>query len=274
MSPRSARIFMPVGRPHLEALLDTPDLLALYILLSDRCDKARFQQSNHDDTIFYRGYVFQRIDAYTFICNLHDFAEELRLKVQELIRRLLALYESGCLECLVILTGSQMPEDPDLGLHEVPENVTTYGYPLSEFVEGGIPHSGYGTDEWIPNAFIRVTRYRENSKGEVKRVPFIQVPQAAAALSDKQLRFLLYIYSRALFTHKERIYGHQSYRLRPGELVASYREVGRALEEDHTQIRRWAKSAARLELLLKIPTGRTDSLWRIALPSRPPKEEK
>src|SRR5665811_425825 len=42
---RSARIFIPVGRPHLEALRDTPDLLSLYILLSDRCDKARFYQS-------------------------------------------------------------------------------------------------------------------------------------------------------------------------------------------------------------------------------------
>ena len=274
VNPRSARIFVPVGRPHLEALRDTPDLLSLYVLISDRCDKARFQQSNHDDTIFYRGYQFQHVEAHTFICNLHDLAAELRLKVQELIRQLEALYESGCLECLVILTGNQMPEDPDLGLHEVPENVTTYGYPLSEFVEGGIPHSGYGTDEWIPNAFIRVTRYRENGKHEVKRVPFVQVPQAAAALPDRQLRFLLYIYSRALFTRKERIYLHRSYFLRPGELVASYREVGRALDEHDVQIRRWAKSAANKNLLLKIPAGRTDALWKIALPSRTPKEEK
>jgi len=270
-----ARIFVPVGRPHLEALLDTPDLLSLYVLISDRCDKARFQQStNHDDTIFYRGYQFQRIDGHTFICNLHDLAAELRLKVQELVRRLVALYESGCLECLVFLTGSQMPEDPDLGLHEVPGNVSSYGSPLSEFVEGGVPFSGYDTDEWIPNCFIRVARHKANGKGEWKIIPFIQVPKTAAALSDKQLRFLLYIYGRAVFTHKERIYNHQSYRLRPGELVASYREVGRALEEDHTQIRRWAKSAANKNLLLKIPAGRTDALWRIALPSRPPKEEK
>ena len=194
--------------------------------------------------------------------------------MQELIRQLVALYESGCLECLVILTGSQRPEDPDLGLHEMPENVTTYGYPLSEFVEGGVPFSGYDIDEWIPSAFIRVTRYRENGKHEVKRVPFVQVPQAAAALPDRQLRFLLHIYSRAVFTHKERIYNHQSYFLRPGELAASYREVGRALDEHDVQIRRWAKSAANKNLLLKIPAGQTDALWRIALPSRPPKEEK
>ncbi len=273
MSAR-ARIFIPVGRPHLEALRVTPHLLSLYVLLSDRCDKARFQQSNHDDTIFYRGFVFQRIEAHTYICNLHDLAGELKMPWQELMKQLQALYGLGCLECLVFVTGSQEPEDPDLGLHDVPENLTTYGYPLSEFVEGGVAYSDYEAGEWIPNCFIRVTRYRENGRGEVKRVPFIQVPQSASALSDKQLRFLLYIYSRAVFTRKERIYLNQSYFLQPAELVASYREVGRALEEDHTQIRRWAEYAARLELLRKIPTGRTDSLWRIAFPSRPPKEEK
>jgi hypothetical protein len=274
MSARTARIFIPVGRPHLEALRDTPQLLSLYVLLSDRCDKARFQQSNHDDTIFYRGCVFQRIEAHTYICNLHDLAAELHLPWQELMKRLQALYGLGCLECLVFVTGSQEPEDPDLGLHDVPENLTSYGVPLNEFVEGGVAYSGYEDDEWIPNCFIRVTRDRVNGKGEVKRVPFIQVPAAVSALSDKQLRFLLYIYSRAVFTRKERIYLSQSYFLQPGELVASYREVGRALEEHDVQIRRWAQSAERLSLLRKIPTGRTDALWKIALPSRPPKEEK
>lgn len=268
----SKRIFVPVGRPHLGQLHDTPHLLSLYFLLSDRCDKARHAQANHDDTIFYRGYNFQRIEAHTYICNVHDLAAELALHVQELMVRLVDLYKFGCLECLVFLTGRHEPEDDELALHEVPANVTTYGYSLSEFVEGGVAYAGYS--DWTPTCFIRVTRDRVNAGGEVKRVPFVQVPAAAAALADRQLRFLLHVYSRAVFTRKERIYLNHSYFLQPGELVASFREVGRALEEHDYQIRRWAEYALRLELLRKIPIGRTDALWRIALPARPPKEEK
>ena len=189
---KGSRLLVPVGRPHLRALARAPHLFKLYFLLADDCDKSRYsaRECEHGDGVYVRGYQFDRLEDYTYLFDVGELGEELSLDRHAAITGLLELFDLGCLEMLVVVPDQPWSKHEYFETDNLPPETIRRGSALSDYAEGGGLYTGEGG--WSPS-FVRVQRHGGHSGG------FIQVPQEARELPDRQLHFLAHIYSRAVF---------------------------------------------------------------------------
>ncbi len=235
-------LWVPVRRQDVAKLTkERPELLRLYFRLRDETYRAQWRYGqDYQDGIYFRGLFYEWIIPHTFLFDLGEFAPTVGLSPCQLHTNLKRLFALGYLDALHF--GVQFDDEVT--------SVEGFGLPVSTLLG---PGWGYDHEiDWTPTAV-----YIEPLTGG-----FVRMPKEAGLVSAGMLRLLAWLYLHATFRSHLAFHHRRSYHLVPGDVLASFADLGRELDEDRRQVSRWAGYALRDGLLLKIPEDR-DDLWKV-----------
>ena len=239
-------LWVPAGRRPLKELLrEDPDLLKVYFRLCDETSRAQWRYCDTDST-FFRGICSDWIRPRTFLFDPQEFASEFKLSERKTSAHLRHLYVRGYVDALHF--GIEVGEEESTAAE-------SYGIPVDELIGPEGPQGCVQPLNWSPAAV-----YMESPSGA--KGGFVRMPKEAGGVSGQMLRLLAWLYLNATFRGRQKMYRKSLRVLSPGEVVASYADLGRILEVDRRQVSRWGEYALRDGLITKAPVD-GDALWRV-----------